>query len=87
MKATSSRSTRERENTSPEHNFFIGLAYLGGVDVEVDRERALELITMSAEEDLPEAMLKLIAMYTDGIGVGRDSNAVQKWRNHLLERL
>lgn len=79
------RMNIKENDISPEHNFFIGLAYLGGVDVEVDRERALELITMSAEEDLPEAMLKLIAMYTDGIGVERDSNAVQKWSKRLAD--
>ena len=39
---------KENDN-SPEHNFFIGLAYLSGVDVEVDYERAVTLITNAAE--------------------------------------
>lgn len=42
-----------RENDdSPEHNFFIGLAYQDGIDVEVDHEKALELITSSADAGL-----------------------------------
>ena len=39
---------RENDN-DPEHNFFIGLAYLGGIDVEKDYERALKLITFAAD--------------------------------------
>jgi hypothetical protein len=43
-------------NTDPEHNFFIGLAYLDGIDVEVDHERALSLITFAAERGAVEAI-------------------------------
>ncbi len=61
----------EENDGSPEHNFFIGLAYLGGIDVEVDHERALSLITQAAEAGLPEAIDKLIQMYENGEGVAR----------------
>lgn len=64
-------SLKERKD-SPEHNFFIGLAYLHGIDVEVDYDRALALITGAAEEGLPEAMHRLYVMYKNGIGVVRD---------------
>ena len=79
------RMNVKENDISPEHNFFIGLAYLGGIDVEVNRERALELITMSAEEDLPEAMVKLIVMYSDGVGVERDANSARKWSQRLAD--
>ena len=75
-----------RENdTSPEHNFFIGLAYLGGIDVEVDHARAVELITSSAETGLPEAIAKLIHMYENGEGVARDYRAAVAWREKKIE--
>ena len=45
------------------HDFFIGLAYLGGIDVEIDTDRALELITDAARKGLPEAIEKLSDMY------------------------
>lgn len=45
-------------NNDPEHNFLIGLAYLDGIDVEVDRERGEELIYQSASQGLPEAIIK-----------------------------
>lgn len=69
-----------RENDSdPVHSFLIGLAYLNGIDVEVDRERALELITAAAEAELPEAMLTLRSMYRDGVGVERDYRKALEW--------
>ena len=66
-------------NNTPEHNFLIGLAYLDGIDVEVNREFALELITSSAEAGLPEAMKKLYKMYNEGIGVALDYRKAVIW--------
>ncbi len=70
---------------SPEHNFFIGLAYLNGIDVEVDRDRALSLITGAAEHNLPEAMKKLVHMYRRGDGVSRDYRAAVRWQMRLTD--
>lgn len=71
--------------SSPEHNFFIGLAYLYGIDVEVDRERAVSLITTSAEAGVTEAMEKLAEMYQTGTGVNRDMLDSLDWRLKLWE--
>ncbi len=73
----------KENDDSAEHNFYIGLAYLSGVDVEVDRDRAVELITRSANNRFPEAMVKLVSMYTDGVGVARDSDMAHKWSEKL----
>lgn len=72
---------------SPEHNFFIGLAYLGGVDVEVDYARALSLITGAAEGGLIEAADKLIEMYRTGLGVARNYRTAVQWREKKLKIL
>ena len=42
------------QDDSPEHKYIMGLAYLSGIDVETDHERALSLITDAAEADLDE---------------------------------
>ncbi len=76
-----------RNDNSPEHNFFIGLAYLSGIDVEVDNDRALELITSSAEAGLAEAAGKLVEMYRNGIGVKRDYHTAIKWQEKKIEIL
>lgn len=76
---------RENDN-DPQHNFFIGLAYLEGIDVEVDRERALQLITSAAEtNEVPEAIEKLVMMYHDGYGVERDYRVAVEWQQKLVD--
>ena len=82
---TISRYAKKENNKDPRHNFLIGLAYLSGIDVEVNRERALELITGAAKADLPEAMVRLISMYTDGDGVSPDKNEMLNWSRRLSE--
>ncbi len=72
-------------DNDPQHLFFIGLAYLGGIDVEVNRERALSLISKAAKAGLAEAIEKLISMYSSGDGVKFDSDAVISWRERLAE--
>lgn len=80
-----------KNDNSPEHNFFIGLAYLNGIDVEVNRPRGVSLITSAAEDQLPEAMKKLCNMYRDGEGVTLDYKKAAYWAekhyNHCVENL
>ena len=72
------------QNNDPEHLYFIGLAYLGGVDVEKDSDRALHLIERAAKDDLPEAMEKLAHMYRYGEGVTPDPVKAQLWLEDLF---
>lgn len=68
-----------RENDTPEHNYLIALAYLHGIDVEVDHQKAEELMLSSAESGLPEAMTTLYSMYKNGKGVARDYAKSLSW--------
>lgn len=79
------RMAIKESDNSPEHNFFIGLAYLGGVDVEVNHERALALIISSAEAGVPEAMKKLAFMYKNGEGTSKNYQNVLKWNQKVLD--
>ena len=74
------RIAKKESSDQPVHTFCIGLAYLKGVDVEVDHELALKLITRAWDEGLPEAASKLGDMYTIGEGVGRDFSQAVIWR-------
>lgn len=71
----------------PEHSFFIGLAYLGGVDVEVDHKRGFELIDAAAADGLPQAMEKLVEIYRNGIGVKTDYFMAMIWQEELIKEL
>lgn len=73
-------------DTDPRRNFFIGLAYLGGIDVEVDHGRALELISGSAEQGYVPAIEKLVSMFNSGEGVSRDYKKAAQWQEKLVER-
>lgn len=67
-----------------EHNFLIGLAYLDGIDVEIDRDRALKLIGDSAEAGLTEAMEKMYHIYHDGIRSLPNHKLAAYWAEKLL---
>ena len=71
----------------PQHTFLIGLAYLDGIDVEVDSQKAEDLITGAADQGLTEAMEKLVAMYHEGKGVERDYRRSTKWQERLVNAL
>ncbi|MBQ7045942.1 MAG: tetratricopeptide repeat protein [Clostridia bacterium] len=69
----------------PEHNFLIGLAYLDGIDVEVDRERGVQLILSAAEAGLVEAMKKLCYIYRTGKGAKCDCKEEVKWAERIVD--
>ncbi len=75
----------KENDDDPQHNFFIGLAYLGGIDIEVDHERAVKLITFAAEKGLPEAIEKLVSMYRSGEVVERNYHTAIEWQRKLVD--
>lgn len=77
---------KENDNER-EHNFLIGLAYLNGIDVEHDNERAVKLITTAAEAKLSEAMKKLVNMYNTGDGVERNYQTAVEWQEKYVQLL
>ena len=80
------RSISLRANEDdPEHCYLIGLAYLDGIDVEVNKEYALELITAAAELEYPEAMEKLFFMFHDGDKIQVDYNKALHWAQKLYD--
>lgn len=77
-------SYQENHNAA-QHNYFIGLAYLSGIDVEIDRQRAEALIRGAAEQGYEPAMEKLVSMYRYGEGIKRDYLKVIDWQKKLVE--
>ncbi|MBR3363480.1 MAG: tetratricopeptide repeat protein [Solobacterium sp.] len=75
---------REEVKDEPVHLFFMALAYLSGIDVEVNHERALSLMTDAAEADLPEAYEKLVTMYNTGEGVARNYETAIRWQTRYV---
>lgn len=71
-------------DADPEHNYLIGLAFLEGIDVEVDRLRGFELVSSAAEAGLPEAMKRLMEMYRKGEIVPKSTGKAIAWGEKLL---
>ena len=71
----------------PQHMFLIGLAYLDGINMEVDTDKACRLITEAAEAGLEEAMRKLSAMYLHGKGVPKSLVTSTQWQKKLRDSL
>ena len=82
------RIARKENDGSARHRFFIGMAYLDGIDVEVNHERALELIKSAAEDHTPclEATSKLADMYLNGDGVETDLAQAILWQEKLASQ-
>lgn len=70
---------------NPSHNYLIGLAYLDGIDVEVDRTRGVDLIRSAANAGLVEAMEKIANMYHEGHGVALDWTEELIWRKRIVD--
>lgn len=76
-----------RRNDDPVHNYFIGLAYLNGVDVETDKAKGTAIIQTAAEDSLPEAMEKLADIYSSGNGVERNNKEAVRWQRKYVDAL
>ena len=82
------RIAKKENDGSSRHRFFIGLAYLNGIDVEINHERALKLLRSAAEDPVPcmEATAKLADMYMNGEGVDRDAAQAMFWQRKLASQ-
>ena len=76
-----------KKKNTPAHEYLIGLAYLDGIDMEVNTVRAVRMITRAAQNGHEPAIRKLIAMYKDGKGVERSYSTSAEWRVRLIDRL
>ena len=66
------------------HDYYIGLAYLNGVDYDVNPKKAFELILSAANAGLDTAMDRLVRMYRSGIAVKRDYQEAIRWQRKLV---
>lgn len=74
-------------NNDPRHLYCMGLAYLQGIDVEVDKQRAAKLIKEAGDAGLQDAMRTLRDMYQDGNGVRQDATESARWGELLAQSM
>lgn len=71
-----------KEDT-PEHLYLMGLAYLSGIDMEIDYNKALSLLISAAEKGSKDAMNRLHSIYRTGQGVPIDYEKSLMWLQRL----
>ena len=64
--------------------YLLGMAYLSGIRVEKDEERALRLLNEAADSGCGEAALQLGFMYLARVGVERDNDAALRWKERAF---
>lgn len=65
--------------------YLLGMAYLSGIRVEKDTERALRLLTEAANAGSADAALQLGFMYLARVGVERDNEAARRWKTTAFD--
>lgn len=70
---------------NPIHKYLIGLAYLNGIDTEINRGLALNLISDAAESGSIEAMVMFEKIYREGIGTDIDLYEANKWAEKIAD--
>ena len=76
----------QQNDTDPNHNYLIGLAYLRGLDLEKDTNAAIGLMTDASNAGLTEATGKLVDIYRYGMGVPADSKKALHWQKKLVSQ-
>ena len=75
-----------KNRTDPRHLYLMGLAYLSGIDVEIDHAKALRLLQQAAKAGWLQATMKLINMYCEGIGVAIDFTQAIWWTEFMISQ-
>lgn len=78
------RELEDRQSSSVEKNYLIGLAFFNGIGVEKDSEKAVSLIMAAAQKNFPAAISKLADMYWKGDGLAVNYENSILWRKRLV---
>lgn len=72
----------EEQSTAnnPERLYHIGLAYLFGIEVEIDRDYGVKAISAAAEQGSIDAAKDIVRMYYNGFYVRTDFSQSVYWQ-------
>ena len=74
-------------DNSADHLYYMGLAYKNRIDVEVDADKAVELLTEAYTKGHSKAAAELARMYRNGDRVSRDSGTSIIWYDRYISQL
>lgn len=71
------------EDLDAKRLYCLGLAYLNGIDVEINYEKGVRMIERAAQRDELRAIRKLIAIYEEGLGLPSNLPEAIFWTKRL----
>lgn len=74
-------------NDDLKHRYYIGLAYLMGVGVEKNYNKAISIIESVANQNYLDAMRKMADIYINGTGVKINYDKAIYWQEQIVELL
>lgn len=77
----------EARKTTPRKMYALGVAYLFGIEVEINRSIALSYLEKAANKGYIEALRFLADIYMNGNGVIRDIDKAKEYMNRLVEKI
>ena len=77
----------EAKKTTPRKMYALGLAYLFGIEVEINRRIALSYLEKAASKGYIDALRFLADIYMNGNGVIRDLDKAKEYKKRLLEKI
>lgn len=81
------KPTERSATDESEHTYYIGLAFLHGIKVEMDREKGVELLSEAAQQGVADAAKELVRMYYYGVMVRADLAKAISWQKSLISIL
>ena len=77
-----------KKTEDPKQKYLIGMAYLHGVNVEKNSDRAIELLSNAAESGCDEAYERLTSIYHNGDGIIESAPELEiVWQRKYVEKL
>jgi TPR repeat protein/alpha-tubulin suppressor-like RCC1 family protein len=73
-----------KKKQDAQHQYLMGLAYLNGIDVEIDYPYARKLLSDASEAGVIEATDQLVHIYSSGKGTPQDMQMSLYWQKKLI---
>lgn len=71
---------------SPQHSYFLHMAYWYGYETEMDDELALKMLIDAAERGHLVSYINIVKIYSEGKYVHKNFRLAQTWQEKLIER-
>lgn len=80
-----SHVARQEYGNDPMHMYYLGIAYLHGVDVEINKNKAVRLLESAAENGSADAAKELVRSFYYGLHLKSDYTSAVRWQKNLIK--